>query len=74
MNLVIFGLKAHTHGVSGECKSSYSFTWIFFYLKKNATLQLFLSRSEDVHMIGYDMDLFWKYNINFFPNDGLFVQ
>ena len=68
MNLVIFGLKAHIHWTSCECKYSYSFTWIF--LKKTTTLQLFLSRSEDVHVIGYDMDFFWKYNINFFPNDG----
>ena len=46
-----------------------------FFKKKTTTLQLFLSRSEDVRVIGYDMDFFfWKYNINFFPNDGLVVQ
>ena len=75
MNLVIMGPKAHIHWISCECKSSYSFTWIFF--KKTTTLQLFLSRSEVVHVIGYDIDnffFFFKYDINFFPNDGLVVQ
>ena len=71
MNLVILGLKAHIHWISCECKSSYSFTWIFF-LKK--TLQPFLSRSEVVHVIGYDIVFVFKYDINFFPNDGLVVQ
>ena len=55
MNLVILGLKAHIHWISCECKSSYSFTWTFF-LKK--TLLLFLSRSEVVHVIGYDIFFF----------------
>ena len=43
--------------------------YLDLFLKKKP-LQLFLSRSEDVHVIGYDMDFFLKYNINFFPNDG----
>ena len=59
MNLVILGLKAHIHWISCECKSSYSFTWIFFF-KKKETLQLFLSRSEVVHVIGYDIGFFFN--------------
>ena len=38
------------------------------------TWLLFFPRSEVVHVIGYDIVFFWKYNINFFPNDGLVVQ
>ena len=30
----------------------------FFKKKQQKNLQLFLSRSKDVHVIGYDMDLF----------------
>ena len=44
-----------------------------FLKKKQQTLQLFLSRSKLVHVIGYDI-VFFKYDINFFPNDGLVVQ
>ena len=47
--------------------------YLDLFLKK--TLLLFLSRSEVVHVIGYDIVFFfWKYNINFYPNDGLVVQ
>ena len=54
-----------------ECKSSHSFIWVVVFL----SLQLFLTRSEDVQVIAYNIDflLEWK-NINFFPNDGLVVQ
>ena len=45
------------------------------FFKKKTTLQLFLSRSEVVHVIGYDIVVvFLKYDINFFTNDGLVVQ
>ena len=44
------------------------------FFKKTTTLQLFLSRSEVVHVIRYDIGFFLKYDINFFTNDGLVVQ
>ena len=49
VNLVSFGstsTEAYRHWVSYKHNSSYSFTSFL-----NATLQVFLSRSEDVHVI-----------------------
>ena len=37
----------------------------FFFFKKKQILQLFLSRSEDVHVIGYDMDFFLNIILTF---------
>ena len=45
LNLISFYQK-----VSCERNSSHNFTWIFF-----ETFQLFLSRSEDAHVIGCNM-------------------
>ena len=67
LELSHFGLKAYMHWVSSESNSSYKFTWIFLKLCSNATpptihldlfktLQLFLSWSEDVHVIECNMD------------------